>query len=142
MPPDKKVVIFVKFIREIFNVQSVLNDLNIKHVTVYGAVKDRQSLINQFNNHASTRVFIGQLDTAGLGVNLTAAHYCIFLTNSYNYGSRIQCEDRIHRIGQDKNVTYIDVVVNKTIDEAILKCIKSKESLINWVVGKDIKKII
>lgn len=136
LPKDKKVVVFIRFIKELQNVQNVLNDLKIKHVSIYGGVtgQDRQDNVRQFNQDAHLRVLIGQLDTAGLGINLTAAHYCVFLSNNYNYGARIQCEDRLHRIGQDKNVTYFDIIMKDSIDEAIIKALKMKQSLAEYVV--------
>ena len=144
LPKDKKVVVFIRFIKEIQNVQSVLNDLNIKHVSIYGGVTGqyRQENIKQFNKDAQVRVLIGQLDTAGLGINLTAAHYCVFLSNSYNYGSRAQCEDRLHRIGQDKNVTYIDCMMKNSIDETILKALTTKKGLAEYLVDRNIEEAI
>lgn len=137
LPKEKKVVVYVRFRKEIKVLEKFLDTMKVKHVTIFGDTKDRQELINRFNT-TDIRVFVGQLDTAGVGINLHTAQYCVFLTNGYNYGSRVQCEDRLHRIGQKNKVTYIDVVMDKTIDDTILKCIKKKKSMAEYVVDRDI----
>lgn len=142
LPKEKKVVVYCRFLREIGAVMGWLSHVKIKHVAIYGAVKDRQELINKFNTDSEYRVFVGQIDTAGVGINLHTAQYCIFLTNGYNYGSRVQCEDRLHRIGQKNKVTYIDVMMDKTIDSTILSCIKKKKSMAEYVVDKPIGELL
>ena len=136
LPHDEKVVIFCKFIKEIENLQRLLKSMDIEHISVYGATPQalRQGFINTFNKSLICRVFIGQVETSGIGINLQSARYCVFLSNSYSHGSRLQCEERLHRIGQARNVTYIDVLARQTIDETVLECLKSKGELAYRVI--------
>lgn len=131
-----KVIIFVRFLNEIKQLQAMLKRINISGSGIWGAVKDRQRQVDLFNNDPNVKVFIGQIQTAGMGLNLTAATYVIYMSNSYSYGDRIQSEDRAHRIGQTKNVTYIDLVCRKTIDVAIIKSLKCKQSMADFITGK------
>lgn len=128
LPKDEKVVIFFRFIKELKNLRAMFNDMGISFVEVYGETKDRQDKINAFNK-GPAQIFCCQLQTAGLGVNLHSARYCVFLSNSYSWGDRLQAEDRLHRIGQTRNVVYLDIIARQTIDETILKCLKSKKDL-------------
>ncbi|WP_370694525.1 helicase-related protein, partial [Klebsiella pneumoniae] len=81
----------------------------IRYVSVYGATRDRIDVVKRFNDQPELQVFIGQIETAGQGINLQAASYCVFLSNNYSYGDREQAESRIHRAGQTaRNCTYID----------------------------------
>jgi SNF2 family DNA or RNA helicase len=137
----RKVVIFCRFRHEITMVEEALRKARIKYVSVHGGVSDRIPVIKAFNNDASIRCFIGQQQTAGIGINLTSASYCVFLSNSYSYGDRIQAEDRTHRIGQTRNVTYIDVLARGTVDEGIHKALRKKESLSAMVMGDIIKMV-
>jgi len=129
----RKVVVFCRFTREIQLVEKALSEHGITFVRVSGETKDRISVVKRFNSDDETRVFIGQLQTTGVGINLTSASYVVFMTNSYSYGERVQAEDRCHRIGQTKNVTYIDLLYRSSIDVSILRTLKNKESLATMV---------
>ena len=135
LPSGTKTVIFCRFRREIQMVEDALRKCSISSVSVHGETKDRIEKVKQFNTDDTTMVFIGQIQTAGIGINLTAASYCIFMTNDYSYGHRIQAEDRCHRIGQTKNVTIIDVLARGTIDIGVQRIIRKKESLASMVTG-------
>ncbi len=131
---DRKVVVFCRFRREISMVEEALRKARVKYVSVHGDTSDRIAKVTSFNSDKTVRVFIGQLQTAGIGINLTSASYCVFLSNSYSYGDRVQAEDRTHRIGQENNVTYIDILARDTIDERMHRVLRKKESLANLVV--------
>jgi len=141
LPHKAKVVVFCRFRREIAMVEQALRKLSIGYVSVHGGTDERIEKVKQFNTDDNTRVFIGQLQTAGIGINLTSASYCVFMSNSYSYGERVQAEDRTHRIGQTRNVTYIDILARGTIDEKIHRLLKKKESLAGMVVGDIVKMV-
>lgn len=128
---NRKVVVFCRFSYEIKMVEKALHSAGIGFVTVQGGVKGRIDLVNKFNRDDSIRVFVGQIQTTGMGITLTAANYAVFMSNSYSYGERTQAEDRIHRIGQHSNCTYIDLVMQNSIDNHIHRTLQRKESLSN-----------
>lgn len=137
-----KCVVFVKFIKELKDLERRLSDNGIKFVSVFGDTEDRIEVVKNFNGDTGIQVFIGQIDTAGQGINLQTASYCVFLSNNYSYGDREQAESRIHRNGQKaENCTYIDVVARETIDERVLKILKRKESLAGMLTN-DIAKVV
>ena len=80
------------------------------------------------------KVFLAQIDTAGLGITLTAADTCVYYSVNFNYAAYSQSLARIHRIGQRNRCTYIHLVVEKTIDETVLKALAKKEDLAKTVV--------
>ena len=82
---------------------------------------------------------MGQPTPGGYGITLTAAHTVIYYSNNYDLEVRLQSEDRAHRIGQTNKVTYIDLVSPGTIDEKILKALRSKIDLASQVLGEDTK---
>lgn len=137
-----KTIVFVRFIKELKDLEQRLCKCGIKYVSVHGGVADRINVVGQFNSSPDIQVFIGQLDTAGQGINLQSASYCVFLSNNYSYGDREQAESRIHRQGQKAlNCTYLDVVYRNTIDERVLKILKKKESLAGMLTT-DIAKVV
>jgi SNF2 family DNA or RNA helicase len=60
----------------------------------------------------------------------------VYYSNSYDLEVRLQSEDRAHRIGQTSNVTYIDLVSPKTIDEKIIKALRDKINIASEVLGE------
>ena len=79
-------------------------------------------------------VFVGQIDTAGTGITLTAADTCVYYSVNFNYATYEQSLSRIHRIGQHHPCTYIHLVVEKTIDSMVLNDLAAKEDLAKAVV--------
>lgn len=136
---DRKVVIFCRFRHEIKVLEEAFRRARITYISVHGDTDERIDKVKQFNSDTHTRCFIGQSQTTGIGINLTSASYCVFFTNSYSYGDRIQCEDRLHRIGQVANVTYIDLLARNTVDEGIHRALRKKENLASMVLGDIIK---
>jgi SNF2 family DNA or RNA helicase len=101
---------------------------------------DRQNIVVEFQKEDSPlRFFVGHPKTGGYGITLTAANTVIYYNNSYDLESRLQSEDRAHRIGQEKSVTYIDLVSPDTIDERILEALRNKINLAQTVLGEDFR---
>jgi SNF2 family DNA or RNA helicase len=130
---SEKAVVFCKYTQEIRDLVEVLNE---KHgegtaVAFYGGLsqKERQENIEKFQNGA--RFFVANKACAGYGLNLQFANYAIFYSNDWDYATRMQAEDRIHRMGQEKNVHIIDMCVSQSLDERILKCLYKKENMVD-----------
>ncbi len=136
----KKLVIFARFLPEIHEIETlcekVLGKAGMKAVAIYGDIKkeDRGAIVQQFQTDPATMVFVGQIDTAGTGITLTAADTCIYYSVNFNYATYSQSLSRIHRIGQKNRCTYIHLVAEKTIDETILQALAKKEDLAKNVV--------
>jgi SNF2 family DNA or RNA helicase len=75
--------------------------------------------------------------TASTGLTLTSASSVIYYSNSYSLEDRLQSEDRAMRIGQKKNVVYRDLVARNTVDEKIIKALRSKQNIAD-IILKDI----
>lgn len=72
------------------------------------------------------RFFIGQQHSGGYGLTLTAAENVVYYSNDFSLEARLQSEDRAHRIGQKKHVTYIDLEVPGTVDTKIIEALRGK----------------
>ena len=135
----KKLVIFARFIAEVKAIIDLVAKLlprGMKQVAIYGEIKkeDRGDIVKQFQEDPNTTVFIGQIDTAGTGITLTAADTCVYYSKNFNYATYSQSLSRIHRIGQRNVCTYIDLEVDKTIDELISQSLAKKEDMAKTVV--------
>ena len=102
--------------------------------------EQRQEIVRRFQEDDSLRFFVGQPRTGGYGLTLTAASTVIYYSNSYDLEVRLQSEDRAHRIGQNNNVTYVDLIASKTVDEKIVSALRQKINIATQVLEEDWKK--
>jgi SNF2 family DNA or RNA helicase len=100
--------------------------------------EDRISAVEKFQD-GEAKFFIGNPQTGGYGLTLTAAQNVIYYANSFDLAVRMQSEDRAHRIGQRNTVTYIDLISEGTIDEKIVKSLRSKMDIASQVMGEELR---
>jgi SNF2 family DNA or RNA helicase len=114
------------------------------YVHYYGLTpqEDRQDNIRKFQSDPKCRFIVGTPSTGGYGITLTAANTVIYYSNGYDLEKRLQSEDRAHRIGQKKNVTYIDLICEDTVDEKIVEALKKKIDIASEVMGEELKEWI
>jgi len=110
-------------------------------VSYYGLTpqEERQDNIRQFQHDPKCRFMVGTPSTGGYGITLTAANTVIYYSNGYDLEKRLQSEDRAHRIGQKKNVTYIDIIAEKTVDEKIQESLRKKINIASEVLGEELR---
>jgi SNF2 family DNA or RNA helicase len=100
---------------------------------------ERQDNIRKFQSDPECRFMVGTPSTGGYGITLTAANTVIYYSNGYDLEKRLQSEDRAHRIGQKKNVTYIDIICEDTVDEKIVKSLQDKVNIASEVLGEELR---
>jgi SNF2 family DNA or RNA helicase len=111
------------------------------YVHYYGLTsqEDRQDFIRKFQNDPKCRFLVGTPQTGGYGITLTQANTVIYYSNGYDLEKRLQSEDRAHRIGQKKTVTYVDLICEDTVDEKIVKALRGKINIASEVLGEELK---
>ena len=141
---DQKVIIWATYIHNINEINKALSEKygNDAVVSMYGAtsVDDRNLAVERFQNDSKCRFFVANPVTGGYGLTLTSAKYVIYYSNNYNLEVRRQSEDRAHRIGQTKNVVYIDIMAENTIDDKIVVALKNKIELSAKTLGDNPQK--
>lgn len=132
----KKLVIFARFRAELDLIRKLLDKKKLKYGVIYGDIKlsDRGEIVRDFQENKETKVFLAQIDTAGLGITLTAADTCVYYSVNFNYAAYSQSLARIHRIGQRNTCTYIHLTTKGTVDELIMKALHKKEDLAKTIV--------
>ena len=143
---DGKVIIWANYQ---MSVSDIMKELTKKYgpnsfVHYYGLTpqEDRQDNIRKFQNDPECRFIIGTPQTGGYGITLTQANTVIYYSNGYDLEKRLQSEDRAHRIGQKKTVTYIDLIAEDTIDEKIVEALRKKINIASEVMGEELKEWI
>nr|DAM37214.1 MAG TPA: Chromatin remodeling complex ATPase [Caudoviricetes sp.] len=142
-----KVIIWATYLADIQAIEEMLKKEygEESYVTYYGATssEDRTKAIDLFQDESSpVRFFLGNVQTAGRGITLTAADTVVYYSNNFSLELRQQSEDRAHRLGQKNNVTYIDLVVRNSLDEKILKSLIEKRNIANEVLKDDLEEWI
>lgn len=132
----KKLVIFARFIPEIESIKSLAREMDIRYSYITGEIKteERSEMCSKFQNDNNIKLFIAQIQTAGLGITLTAADTAVFYSLDFNYANYSQAIARTHRIGQKNTCTYINLIATETVDEKILKALESKQDIAKNVV--------
>lgn len=142
-----KVIIWANYT---FSINTILDAIRKKYgrdsAEVYSGMtkqEDRGEIVKNFQDpNSELRFFIGQTRTGGYGLTLTAASNVVYFSNDYSLEVRLQSEDRAHRIGQRRSVTYVDLVCPGTIDEKILDVLTKKKNLADQVIGTGWKNFI
>jgi SNF2 family DNA or RNA helicase len=134
---DQKVIIWCAFQRDVELIVRRLVEMKRQPVDYYGKTptERREENLKHFIEGNATD-FVGTAATGGKGITLTCASYVIYYSNSYSLEDRLQSEDRAHRIGQTRNVTYIDLVCRGTVDEKVTESLKKKEDLAHQVLDR------
>ena len=144
---EGKVVIWAQFQRDVHNIIEVLSKEygDDSYVDYYGLTpqEDRQNNIKKFQDpDSSVRFFVGTTQTGGYGITLTSASTMIYYSNGYDLEKRQQSEARIDRIGQEKPMTYIDIICENTVDTRIVKALRKKVDIATQIMGEDLKEWI
>jgi len=132
----KKLVVFARFTAEITAIEKRLEALRIQYRCLSGKTptEARAEYIKDFQTNPYVTVFLAQIQTAGLGVTLTAADTAVYFSMDFNYANYSQSLARIHRIGQRNQCTYINLVVKDSIDEKVLDAMRAKKSLADFIM--------
>jgi len=119
---------------EIEAIEALLKKKGIGYSLIYGATKDRAEQVQQFQTDPEVKVFIGQLQTTGMGLTLTAASVAVFYSLDFSYANYEQSRARIHRIGQKEKCLYIHLVCKNTVDEKIMAALQKKGDIAKLMV--------
>jgi len=139
---EGKTIIWARFRYDVKRITKALLEKygDGKAVDYFGDTSDddRVEAVNRFQN-GDALFFVGNPQTGGYGLTLTAAQNVIYFSNSFDLAVRMQSEDRAHRIGQRNTVTYVDLIAEGTIDEKIVKSLRAKLNIASQVMGEEFK---
>jgi len=137
LPNHTKVIIWARFIPEIEAIQRALGEkYGYDSVLLYyGATPqdDRKRILAEFQGYTGPRFFVSNPAMGGMGITLTAATYTYYYSNTFSLEDRLQSEDRNHRKGQNNKVTYLDVTMNHDIDRAMIRALRNKKEIADYV---------
>jgi SNF2 family DNA or RNA helicase len=134
---DGQFLIWARFREEIAAIARLLHASGRTFVEYHGGVSsdDREIAVDSFQR-GEVDIFLGQPQSGGIGLTLTAAGTVVYFSQDYNLETRLQSEDRTHRIGTTKKVLYIDLVANDTIDEKISISLQRKSEMATTILDR------
>ena len=135
----EKVVIACCYDEELYALRDYYGD---KCVIYNGKIsaKEKDANVERFTNDSNVKVLIGNIVSAGVGINLVAARIVIFNNISYVPGDDIQFEDRVYRITQTKDVDIYYQIFKDTQYEKMWNIVLRKSLVINQIVKKEDEK--
>ena len=139
---DGKIIIWANYRYDIQRiVRSIQDEYGQGSVGAYygdTSDEDRRKTVQLFQDKTSElKYIVGNTQTGGYGINLTAASTVVYYSNNFDLEKRLQSEDRAHRIGQINKVTYIDIICKNTVDEKIVTSLKAKQNIASKVLGEE-----
>ena len=124
-----KTIIFCQYTDEINAIVDLVRASGRSVVPFFGEMSaaKRNAAIDAFRG--DTQYFVANKSCGAFGLNLQFCHNLIFFSHDWNWGTRAQAEDRVHRLGQAYEVNITDICMDDSIDIQILKCLRKKENL-------------
>ena len=138
----QKVVIFSQFLAMLDIFKACFKSSGIGYSEIRGSTKDRGAAIEKFHADPECTVFLGSLQAAGLGIDLTPASIVIHYDRWWNAARENQATDRVHRLGQSRGVCVYKLMTVKTIEERIDQIISRKDQLFEELIQYDDHRIV
>ncbi len=125
----QKVLIYSQFTSMLKIMESEIKQLGYKYVYLDGSTKDREKIVQQFQEDPETLIFLISLKAGGVGLNLTAADYVFLYDPWWNDAVERQAIDRAHRFGKVGTVIARRYVTALSIEEKIMRLKEHKTAL-------------
>lgn len=135
----EKVIIFCCYDEELYALRDIYKDCCVIHNGKL-TVKQKDSAVNSFKNDPDIKVFIGNVVSAGVGINLTVSNKVVFNNMSFVPGDNRQCEDRVYRMGQKRDCDIYYQYFKDTYYETMWNNVLKKETVINNIIKKEDEK--
>jgi SNF2 family DNA or RNA helicase len=132
----KKAVVFARFLPEIEAIERLLKRNKICYAIIHGGITDRAEQIARFQTDKECKVFVAQLQTASMGITLTAASVAVFYSLDYSYANYEQSRARIRRIGQTEKCVYYHLIAKGTADEKVMQALEKKGDVAKLLVDE------
>ena len=123
---NHKVLIFSSFVKHLRIIEKYVNAQAFGYEMLIGSTRNRQQVVDRFQNDPNTQLFLISIKAGGVGLNLTAADYILVLDPWWNPAVENQAIARAHRLGQDKQVFVYRFISADTVEEKIRKLQESK----------------
>lgn len=133
----RKCLVFSQFVEMQKLIAASLEKLGIEYIWLHGGTKNREELVNKFQQPGGPPIFLISLKAGGSGLTLTEADTVIHFDPWWNPAVEDQATDRAHRIGQDKPVLVYRMVVEDTVEQKMVELGQRKRAVAESALGRD-----
>jgi SNF2 family DNA or RNA helicase len=137
----RRILVFSQWTKMLGLIRAELDALSIEYAYMDGSTRDRTAVVESFQASDGPGVFLISLKAGGLGLNLTAADTVIHYDPWWNPATEEQAADRAHRIGQTRPVLVVKLVVEDTVEDAVLQLQERKRGLARSAIEADVSGI-
>ena len=130
-----KVLIFANFLGSLDLISAKADDKGYEHLLMTGSTRDRQKLVDKFQNDKDVKLLLMTLKVGGVGLNLTQADYVFIFDPWWNKAAENQAVDRAHRMGQKNKVFSYKMITKDTIEEKILELQMQKQDMTDMIIS-------
>ena len=134
---NHKVLIFANYLGSLDLISQKANEMGYEHLLMTGSTRNRQELVDKFQNDKSIKLFLMTLKVGGVGLNLTEADYVFIFDPWWNKSAENQAVDRAHRMGQQNTVFSYKLITKGTIEEKILELQSQKQDMTDMIISGD-----
>ena len=134
---NHKILIFANFLGSLDLISQKANELGYEHLLMTGSTRNRQELVDKFQNDKDIKLFLMTLKVGGVGLNLTEADYVFIFDPWWNKSAENQAVDRSHRMGQKNTVFSYKMITKGTIEEKILELQSQKQDMTDMIISGD-----
>lgn len=131
--PESGHIVWCQYLDELEAVKNLCEIRGLTYALFYGGNESTRDHEKEEFRAGRRHVFIGIQSVGDMGLELSIAHTVTYLSNGQRYEGRIQSEDRTQASTQKNSVLYIDLIAERTVDEAYYKALLSKQDLIEYV---------
>ena len=140
-PPIRSVV-FSGWTTYLDLIEIALQDHEIGFLRLDGSmsVKQRTDVLSRFNSDPTITTLLVSIKAGGQGLNFTAASKVYMMEPQYNPGVEDQAIDRVHRLGQNRDVEVVHYIMQDSVEEGIVKLQTKKKDLANFTMERKMGK--
>ncbi len=131
-----KCLVFSQWTSFLNKMEPHLKEHNITYTRLDGQTRNREKVVNEFQDPNGPSIMLVSLKAGGTGLNLTAADHVFLCDPWWNPAVEDQAADRAHRIGQDKPVMVYKLVALETVEERILQLQDKKRQIADAALGE------
>lgn len=135
--PDDKIVLFSNYIET--QAELIKSFPGCLHIIGDDKDQDRQNAVSEFENNNDRKIIVCSIKAAGIGITLVKSNHLIMCDLVWSPAEMNQAIDRIHRIGQERQVLIEYMIANGSIDDYMLEVLSGKEETIDNVISKFVK---
>ena len=126
---NHRMLIFSQFQTQLQEIEKCISERGWQSLRLDGQTRNRQQLVDKFQQPDGPPVFLISLKAGGYGLNLTAADTVVHFDPWWNPAAEAQATDRAHRIGQTRPVTVYRLLTRGTVEEKVVRLQAKKREL-------------